>query len=101
MPRAFSLCVVVLGAAFMFTALVPSDGFAGRKKKKRYRGCRYITVQSNYTADTVSGCVRHGRRGPEVRLPSGAWIPCNFGCATTLRTQTIDFWHWIGENSRR
>ncbi|MGI9383119.1 MAG: hypothetical protein ACR2PO_08185 [Methyloligellaceae bacterium] len=84
-----------LGVALF--AVSVGDAFAARKK--RHPGCRYITVESKYTADTVSGCVRQGRRGPEVRLPSGAWIPCSFGCADTLRSQTIDFWFWIEENA--
>lgn len=90
--RAAALTVAIgLGAV-----LVGAD--AGHAQQ-RQAGCRYITVQSKYTADSVSGCVRYGRRGPEVQLPGGAWIPCEFGCANTLRSQTIDFWQWIDENS--
>ena len=85
------------GCAAALLVAGAGDAFAGRKAPPT--GCRYITVESKYTADTVSGCVRSGRRGPEVRLPSGAWIPCHFGCADTLRSQTIDFWFWIEENA--
>lgn len=89
----------IIGVAALLIATAAGNGLAA--KKKRYGGCRQIKVTSNYTADTVSGCVRYGRRGPEVRLPSGAWIPCHFGCADTLRSQSIDFWQWIEENSLR
>ena len=99
MSRPRTVLAAILGAAVIVGPLIPSDALAGRKKH-RHPGCHLITVQSNYTVDTVTGCVRQGRRGPEVRLPSGAWIPCDFGCANTLRTQTIDFWQWIDENSR-
>ena len=84
---------VGLGAAMLWASV--DVGLA----QERPSGCRYITVQSKYTFDTVSGCVRLGSQGPEVQLPSGAWIPCEFGCANTLRSQTVDFWQWIDENS--
>ena len=90
---------LLLSAGIAAALLIVSVGDAFAARKKRPSGCRYITVESKYTADTVSGCVRYGRQGPEVRLPSGAWIPCNFGCADTLRSQTIDFWFWIEENA--
>lgn len=54
---------------------------------------REITVQSDlYPSRTISGAVRAGPRGEEVRLPGGTWVPCGFNCAFTLRNATIDFW---------
>jgi hypothetical protein len=54
---------------------------------------REITVQSDiYPSQTISGAVRLGARGEEVRLPGGTWVPCGFNCALTLKNQTIDFW---------
>jgi hypothetical protein len=53
----------------------------------------HITSQSEYyPADTVTGAVRRGPRGDEVRLPGGTWVPCSFNCTFTLRNATIDFW---------
>lgn len=86
-----------LGAALLVWQALPADAAKKRSAKGAYRS---ITVESDYTSDRVTGYVRQGRNGPEVQLPSGAWIPCHLGCAYTLRTQTIDFYHWIDENSR-
>jgi hypothetical protein len=53
----------------------------------------HITVQSDlYPSQTISGAVRRGPRGDEVRLPGGTWVPCGFNCYFTLRNATIDFW---------
>jgi hypothetical protein len=53
----------------------------------------HITVQSDlYPSQTISGAVRQGPRGDEVRLPGGTWVPCGFNCYFTLRNATIDFW---------
>ena len=84
-----------LGAALLWASIDASLA------QKRYSRCRYITVQSKYTSESVSGCVRYGRNGPEVQLPSGGWVRCEFGCANTLRSQTVDFWRWIEDNSFR
>lgn len=52
-----------------------------------------VTVQSEiYPSQTISGAVRRGPRGDEVRLPGGTWVPCGFNCYFTLRNATIDFW---------
>jgi hypothetical protein len=54
---------------------------------------RQITVQSDvYPSQTISGAVRRGPRGDEVRLPGGTWVPCAINCYNTLRNATIDFW---------
>ncbi len=87
MRRDAFLC---LALAVLLVAVAASDDTAARKK--RPRGCRTVTVGSNYTAGTVTGCVRKGPRGPEVQLPGGAWVPCEFGCGDTLRSRSVDFW---------
>ncbi len=94
-------CITMLAFAIGLSATMLWASVDASLAQQRYSGCRYITVQSKYTADSVSGCVRNGRNGPEVQLPGGAWIPCNFGCANTLRSQTVDFWNWIEDNSAR
>lgn len=95
-PLALALTAIV-GIAFATAVATPA--FAAKKKHRGHHGYRTITVESNYNADTVTGRVRTTSRGEEVQLPSGAWIPCSFGCRDTLRSQTIDFWQWIEENS--
>jgi hypothetical protein len=53
----------------------------------------HITTSSQYDpSDSVSGAVRSGPRGDEVRLPGGTWVPCGFNCYFTLRNATVDFW---------
>jgi hypothetical protein len=49
-------------------------------------------VQSDvYPSQTISGAVRRGPRGDEVRLPGGTWVPCAINCYNTPRNATIDF----------
>jgi len=53
----------------------------------------YITVESRYSAATVTGVVRQGPSGRlEVRLPGGTWLECGQSCHDTLRRETVDFW---------
>ncbi len=53
----------------------------------------HITTPSQYNpSDSISGAVRRGPRGDEVRLPGGTWVPCGFNCYFTLRNATVDFW---------
>jgi hypothetical protein len=75
-----------LGAAFAsLVALGPTAAEAGAYPE--------ITVQSDYyPSQTISGAVRRGPRGDEVRLPGGTWVPCGFNCSFTLRNSTVDFW---------
>jgi len=84
-----------LGALFAGALAAPSPADA----KQYYR---WITVSSQYTADTATAPVRparYSRHGWEVRLPSGMWIPCEFNCFYTLRRNTVDFWERFQENS--
>lgn len=52
----------------------------------------YVVAESHFGKGTISGPVRHGRRGLEVRLPGGTWIDCGRSCSDTLRRQSVDFW---------
>jgi hypothetical protein len=51
-----------------------------------------VTAESTHGHGTVSGAVRRGRAGLEVRMPGGTWIGCGRSCADTLRRETVDFW---------
>ncbi len=51
-----------------------------------------VVAESRYGNGTVSGPVRDGRHGPEVRLPGGTWVGCRRSCSETLRVETVDFW---------
>jgi hypothetical protein len=77
---------VVVLAAVLVSFGAPAAADAGRAYPE-------ITVQSEYyPSQTISGAVRRGPRGDEVRLPGGTWVPCGFNCYYTLRNATIDFW---------
>lgn len=52
----------------------------------------YVTVTSIHNPGSVTGPIRQGRFGLQVRLPGGTWLDCERTCAYTLRTQTLDFW---------
>jgi len=50
------------------------------------------TAESRFGNGSVSGPVRAGRTGYEVRLPGGTWVGCRRSCSETLRVETVDFW---------
>ena len=53
----------------------------------------YVTADSRYSGQSVSGPVRKGQQGRlEVRLPGGTWLECGRSCSDTLRRETVDFW---------
>ncbi len=51
-----------------------------------------VSVCSRYGKGCVSGPVRPGKFGPEVRMPGATWISCKLDCRNTLREETVDFW---------
>lgn len=59
----------------------------------------YVTAESRWGNGTVSGPVRQGKFGPEVRLPGGTWIHCVRSCSETLRRETVDFWQSHGNHA--
>lgn len=60
----------------------------------------YVVAESRYGHGSVSGPVRMGRVGPQVRLPGGNWIDCKRSCSETLRQETVDFWENAGHQRR-
>lgn len=75
-------------------ALAPAPAQADR-----YLG--YVTAESLYGNGSVTGPVRQGPYGLQVKIPGGPWLDCRrqgliFGrnrpCAETLRVETVDFW---------
>ena len=53
----------------------------------------YVTADSRYSGQSISGPVRKGPQGRlEVRLPGGTWLECGRSCSDTLRRETVDFW---------
>lgn len=60
---------------------------------------RYVVAESQFGNGTISGAVRHGPNGLQVRMPRGTWIDCVRSCSDTLRRETIDFWQTHGPNA--
>ncbi len=51
----------------------------------------YVVAESRWGHGTVSGPVRPGARGWQVRLPGGTWVDCvRNNCSETLRLETVD-----------
>ena len=79
---------MLLAAGFTVAAL---DGVEAAGKSKKY-GTSYARACSRYGNGCVSGPVRPGLFGPQVRLKSGTWIDCKGDCGLALLEETIDFW---------
>lgn len=76
-------------AVFALAVLVmPAFAEAGWRRD----GGDGVVAESRYGNGTVSGPVREGRHGLEVRLPGGTWVGCRRSCSETLRVETVDFW---------
>lgn len=56
----------------------------------------HVYAESRYGHGSISGPVRAGRKGYEVRLPGGTWVDCARNCSETLRRETVDFWESRG-----
>ncbi len=59
-----------------------------------------VTTESHWGNGIVSGPVRPGRSGWQVRLPRGTWVDCGRSCPDTLRRQTVDYWESNGPQSK-
>jgi hypothetical protein len=60
-----------------------------------------VTAESQFGNGSVSGPVRAGRNGLEVRLPGGTWVECANSCRETLRLETVDFWQAQNKTTNR
>jgi hypothetical protein len=56
-----------------------------------------VVACSHYGKGCVSGPVRRGPVGLEVRMPGGTWIGCKRNCARTLREEALDFFETLNE----
>jgi hypothetical protein len=87
-------------AALTLAGALPAE--AAKKKVKR-NSSQYgtVTVQArSHPQESVTGAVRRGRWGEEVRLPGGSWISCKGDCRNTLREETVDFWERMEDKDR-
>lgn len=89
-------------AALAFSALVGLDAAAAYAAGRYDRGTGpgYVVAESHWGHGTISGPVRRGPVGWQVRMPGGSWIDCGRSCSQTLRQQTIDFWESNGTQAK-
>lgn len=80
----------IFAVAFVLTAAA-AEAHGERYAARGDRG-DYVVAESHFGRGTVSGPVRPGPHGPQVRLPGGTWIDCVRSCSDTLRRQSLDFW---------
>jgi hypothetical protein len=84
----------VLGAALFATGVaIAMVGPVAAADRKPPGVVGYVTADSRYSGQSISGPVRRGPQGRlEVRLPGGTWLECGLSCSDTLRRETVDFW---------
>jgi hypothetical protein len=88
---------LVSGIALTADATIFGDAAAQRVRDGR-AGPPHVVAESRWGHGTVSGPVRRGRNGWEVRMPGGTWLECKRSCSETLRLATVDFWETQGRN---
>jgi len=81
-------------ATALVTSMIARPVAAAEQRKALPPGIvGYVTADSRYSGQSVSGRVRKGPQGRlEVRLPGGTWLECGRSCSDTLRRETVDFW---------
>jgi hypothetical protein len=97
----------LLAASLMLTIgvlTVPASAQSGRDSRRDNYDARgnvgsTVTAESRWGNGHVSGPVRQGQHGPEVRLPGGTWVHCVRSCSETLRRESIDFWQSHGNHA--
>lgn len=96
MPTLTRKYLAIIGSAaasaMLVGAVIPADAASRYQRHGSPYDQGYVTAESRFGHGTVSGPVRVGRVGPEVRLPGGTWYPCRRSCSETLRVETVDFW---------
>ena len=92
--RSLSLVALTLSAAITSMPAAARDGYG-----PRVRDGGYVTAESHWGNGRVSGPVRQGRNGLEVRLPGGSWVECVRTCSETLRKETVDYWQAHGNHA--
>ena len=93
--RAVALAFTLAMAGLAGLAAAPTQ--ATEKRAPAGPGLGFVTAESRYSGQTISGPVRRGPQGRlEVRLPGGTWLECGRSCSDTLRRETVDFWQSRG-----
>lgn len=93
------LAVLALASGIALTADAAVFGDAAAQRARDGRGQDYVVAESRWGHGTVSGPVRRGPNGWQVRMPRGTWIECKRSCSETLRLATVDFWETQGRDA--
>jgi hypothetical protein len=82
------------GASLGLSLLVSAPALADKARKGAEDfGDQYITVpNAKHPGKKITGLVRSGPHGDQVRLPDGTWVLCAVTCAVTLRQNSYDLW---------
>lgn len=91
MRKMTRLYAAAWSASLIAIAFVVSTGVQAQRYE--YEPVGYVTAQSDFGTETVTGAVRRQPRGLQVQMPGGTWIWCKKSCKETLRLATVDFWH--------
>ncbi|HRD75159.1 MAG TPA: hypothetical protein PK264_04355 [Hyphomicrobiaceae bacterium] len=89
----------IMALAAASALALPADAEAQSRRGYGPSSGSTVYVCSRYGKGCVSGPVRPGRWGLEVRLPGGNWIDCKRDCRQTLREESIDFFETLNERS--
>ncbi|MBN9265191.1 MAG: hypothetical protein J0I57_18675 [Hyphomicrobium sp.] len=92
---------VASGLALSMDAAVLGEAAAQQRMRDGERPRKapaYVVAESRWGHGTISGPVRRGPNGWEVRMPGGTWIECKRSCSESLRLATVDFWETQGRN---
>ena len=94
-----ALIMGLMAGTAMFSA--PADAELRRERlgPRPYPGS-LVTAESRWGHGRVSGPVRQGRFGLEVRMPGGSWIECVRSCSESLRMETVDYWESHGNHAK-
>jgi hypothetical protein len=83
----------VIAMAVAAACLADMRAAAAAEGRRNPAADYYITVPSaKHPGKKVTGLVRFGPHGDQVRLPNGSWVLCAVTCAVTLYQNTFDLW---------
>ena len=97
-----TLQLTLASALVVLAASSSADAQVLRRERvgpKPYPGS-IVSAESRWGHGRVSGPVRQGRNGLEVRLPGGSWMECARSCRETLRMETVDYWESHGNHAK-
>ena len=105
LTRSLNQIALQLTLASAITALFASCPVGAQELRRERVGPKphpgsIIAVESRWGHGRVSGPVRQGRNGLEVRLPGGTWIECVRSCREMLRMETVDYWESHGNHAK-